>query len=138
MDLIRFGEKLRQAREAKKLTQEEVVERLGKKDITAISEYENGKRRLAAYELQDYASALGVPVSYFFEDVLPEDDLEIALVEWFRMLPGERAKRRIFTYMQATAQLIIGGDALPDNQTSAAYRLNDQKSAYTPRKKRNT
>jgi len=138
MDLVNFGNRLRQAREKNNLTQEQVVERLGRKDITAISEYENGKRRLAAFELPDFARALEVPITYFFEDVLPEDDLEIALVEWFRMLPGERAKRRIFTYMQATAQLIIGGDALPDNQTSAAHRLNDQRAPYTPRKKRNT
>ena len=139
MDAKQLGKRLKSARENRGLTQDELVEKLGGNRYPSdISEYEHGKRRMAAVDLPDFANALGVPITYFFEDVLPEDDLEIALVEWFRMLPGERAKRRIFTYMQATAQLIIGGDALPDNQTSAAHRLNDQRAPYTPRKKRNT
>jgi transcriptional regulator with XRE-family HTH domain len=110
MDLAALGSKIRQAREANNLTQEEVVERLGRKDITAISEYENGKRRLAAFELPDLARALNVPITYFFEDVMPEDELETALVEWFRMLPDDHSKRRIFTYIKATAPLVLGGD----------------------------
>ena len=70
MELEQLGKKLRAAREMRGLTQEEVVERLGKKDVTAISEYENGKRRLAAVEIPDYARALGVPITFFFEEVL--------------------------------------------------------------------
>jgi transcriptional regulator with XRE-family HTH domain len=108
-DLARFGERLKQARESRNLTQEEVVERFGRKDATAISEYENGKRRLAAFELADYAAAIGVPITYFFEEVIPEDELEFAVIEWFRTLPDETAKRRVFQFIQDTAPFIIGG-----------------------------
>jgi len=136
MDLIKFGLRLRQAREEKHLTQEELVERLGRKDITAISEYENGKRRLAAFEVPDFAQALGVPITYFYEEVLPEDELETALIEWFRLLPGERAKRRIFTYMKNTAPHILIGDEVDKPETPTGHQLNDQRAPYPPRKKR--
>jgi transcriptional regulator with XRE-family HTH domain len=137
MDLIRFGEALRRARESQKLTQDEVVERLGRKDVTAISEYENGKRRLAAYEVPDYAAALGVPISYFFEEILPEDEIELAVVEWFRTLPGPDAKRRVFVAMKEMAPFIIGGAETVYKEPRPVERtLNDQRAAFGKRRKK--
>jgi transcriptional regulator with XRE-family HTH domain len=116
MDVKALGIKLKAARELNGLTQEDVVDRLGKRTIASISEYENGKRKISAVDLPDFARALNVPITYFFEDVLPEDELETALVEWFRMLPDEHSKRRIFTYIKTTAPLILGGDKDQDSK----------------------
>jgi transcriptional regulator with XRE-family HTH domain len=107
MDLEQFGKKLRAAREMKGLTQEEVVQRLGKKDVTAISEYENGKRRLAAVELPDYALALDVPITFFFGDILAEGELETGILGWFRALPSDRIRRRMFQFVQQVTPSVV-------------------------------
>ena len=86
MDLKSFGAKLKDARERAGLTQAELVVLLGRKTVASISEYEQGKRRMAAVDLPDVARVLGVPITYFFEDVLLETDLELAVLEWFRTL----------------------------------------------------
>lgn len=135
MDLSTFGQRLKFAREMNHLTQEEVVERLGRKDVTAISEYENGKRRLAAFELPDMARALNVPITYFFEDVLPEDELELAVIEWFRTLPGRDAKRRVFTVIKELAPFIIGGETTYQLPKPIARSLNEPREKTGKRKK---
>lgn len=127
MELSQFGGRLRRIREAAGLTQEEVVARLGKKDTGAISEYENGKRRLYAYEVDDYARALGVSVAEIFEDFLPADDLDLALLDWFRRLPRDK-KRRIYNYIINSVPYIIGDE-------SDRHTLNDEGGAYPARKR---
>lgn len=126
--LKQFGEKLRVAREKQGLTQDDVVERLGRKDHGAISEYEHGKRRLYAFELADYAQALEVPIAYFFQDSLTaQTDMETVLLQWFRRLPDER-KPRIFKMLEAIEKLeplIIG--EMPSEQS---VRLNEPRSEY--------
>jgi transcriptional regulator with XRE-family HTH domain len=93
MNLKTFGHRLRQARERKGITQEELVVRLGVKDAPTISEYENGRRKLAAYELPDFARALDIPVSFFFYDELHSDtDFDAAILEWFHSLPKQKRK----------------------------------------------
>jgi transcriptional regulator with XRE-family HTH domain len=109
MDIRQFGTRLRLAREQKGLTQEELVERLGRKTTTAISEYENGKRKISAIELPDYARALGIPITFFFLDTIEaEDDLEVALLEWFRQLPSKK-RRWVVKHIRLLEPIIIGG-----------------------------
>jgi transcriptional regulator with XRE-family HTH domain len=100
MDNKTLGTRLKTARERLGLTQEALVERLGKKTVASISEYENGKRRLAAADLPDFARALQVPVSYFYADVLAENDLEGALMDWFRQLPTPRSRDYAYRLIQ--------------------------------------
>jgi len=107
MDNKTLGARIKLARERLGLTQEELVERLGRKTVAAISEYENGKRRLAAAELPDFARALEVPVSYFYADVLAEDDLESALMEWFRGLPTSHSRDRAYRLIQSVIPHIL-------------------------------
>ena len=126
--LKQFGEKLRIAREKQGLTQEDVVGRLGYKDAGAISEYEHGKRRLYAYELADYANALEVPISFFFQDSLQaQTDMETVLLQWFRRLPEER-KPRVFKMLEAIERLepLIIGEMPSEAQT----RLNEPRGEY--------
>ena len=63
------------------------------RDQKAISEYENGKRKLPATELPAYASVLGVPIGYFFEGEFHTDDLDQLLLQEFHFLPSVDDKR---------------------------------------------
>lgn len=56
-------------------------------DQGAISEYENGKRKLPAADIPLFATALEVPITYFFE---PEIDpsLDAAILNYFHQLPS--------------------------------------------------
>jgi transcriptional regulator with XRE-family HTH domain len=136
MDTIELGRRLRAARVARGFTQEDLIERLGKTRYASdISEYENGRRKMSVVDLPYYAAALGVPITYFFEEVMPEDDLELAVVEWFRTLPGPDAKRRVFTFMKETAPLIIGGEVIYHEPKPIERSLNEPRGKFTKRKK---
>jgi transcriptional regulator with XRE-family HTH domain len=87
-----LGQRIRQARERLGMTQEILAERAGK-DQRAISEYENGKRRLSAVDLPMFARALEVSLLYFFDgETSPKDD-DAALLEEFSRLPTPQAKQ---------------------------------------------
>ncbi|MEO8391721.1 MAG: helix-turn-helix transcriptional regulator [Chloroflexota bacterium] len=94
-----FGWRIRQAREGRGLSQDELAIRMGK-DQRAISEYELGKRRLAALDLPRLARELGVTVGYFFEETT-EDELEQVLLSEFRNLPNRSAKQAVIEIARA-------------------------------------
>lgn len=74
-----IGERIKQERKAKGLTQKQLGELSGTSEIT-IRQYEIGKRQPRLEPLRQIAKALGVTVSVFIEDEpdfwqnLPEDD----------------------------------------------------------------
>lgn len=103
MDQWELGQRIRRARERIALSQEALAEAV-KRDQKAISEYENGKRKLPAIELPTYAHALGVPISYFFDDAFPIDDLDQLLLQEFHVLSSKDDKQ---TAIQAV-RLISG------------------------------
>lgn len=87
-----LGLRIRRARERIGISQEalaDVIER----DQKAISEYENGKRKLPAIELPTYARALGVPISYFFDENFQIDDLDQLLLQEFHFLDNQDDKQ---------------------------------------------
>lgn len=92
MDTKLLGARIRQARESQGISQEELAH-LMSRDQRAISEYENGKRRLAAVDLPRLASVLNVSLLYFFEDVPNIHDLEYTLLEEFRQLETPAAQK---------------------------------------------
>lgn len=87
-----LGLRIRQARERRGLSQEDFAAAVAK-DQRAISEYENGKRKLAATDLPLFATVLEVPVLYFFEPDTEGDDLSAALLNYFQRLPTDEARR---------------------------------------------
>jgi len=110
MDPKQIGKRIKEARTKYGLTQEDVLERWGKKHPSELSAYENG-RKISANDLYEIAQAIGVPVGYFFQDSLTADeDLETLLLQWFRELPTLEAKRRTFSYLEQMKPLIIGED----------------------------
>ena len=76
------------------------------KDQTAISEYENGKRKVPAVELSIFAQVLQVPVSYFYEGDIQPDDLDHLLLNEFRKLPNLEAKQVVLQMVRALSSLL--------------------------------
>ena len=87
-----LGQRIRSAREAKGISQEEFAARIGR-DQRAVSEYENGKRKITVTDLPHFADVLGVPLSYLYEEALTSDSLDAALLKEFHRLPTARAKQ---------------------------------------------
>ncbi|MBP2072536.1 helix-turn-helix domain-containing protein [Thermoanaerobacterium butyriciformans] len=73
---ISIGLKIKAAREARGLSQIEVVERLAEKDINmsreTLSKIENGNRIVSAVELNALCKVLNIDINILFED--EEDD----------------------------------------------------------------
>ena len=65
MDPKILGERIREARERAGISQEDLAVAVGK-DQRAISEYENGKRKLSVTDLPMFARTLRVPLLYFY------------------------------------------------------------------------
>lgn len=105
MDSRLFGERLRQARERSRITQEDLAEKVGK-DQRAISEYENGKRRLSAVDLPLIARALGVSILYFFEGETISSDFDAALLHEFSRLPTDEAKKSVVELVRIMGDVI--------------------------------
>ena len=105
MDPAEFGSRMRQAREQRGLSQDELAVRIGK-DQNAISEYELGKRRMAALDLPILARELGVTVGYFFEETA-EDELDSVLLSEFHRLPNRSAKQAVIEVARAISDTLV-------------------------------
>lgn len=92
MNQEELGLRIRHARERIGMSQEALAEQISR-DQKAVSEYENGKRKLPATELPTLAGVLGVPVSYFFEGDFLIDDLDQLLLQEFHTLPTKADKQ---------------------------------------------
>lgn len=129
-----IGGRIKKARLKNGLTQEELGQRLGGKDVPSISYYENGKRRISAIELLEFSEVLETPIIYFFQDA-PEtqDEMETTLLQWFRSLPKER-KPRVFKMLQAIENIepIVLGQ-LPDEER---IKMNEQRAEYKAKGKK--
>ena len=105
MDSKTLGFRIRQARERLEMSQEDLAAAVSK-DQKAISEYENGKRKLAVTDLPAIATVLEVPITYFFrqeEEVYEFDD---ALLNYFHQLPTPEARRAMLHIMRILADVI--------------------------------
>jgi transcriptional regulator with XRE-family HTH domain len=86
-----LGARIREARESVRMSQEELAS-LVHKDQRAISEYENGKRKLSATDVPVFANALNVPILYFYEDEVSLDDFDRAMLAELQRLPTSETK----------------------------------------------
>lgn len=79
------------------------------KDQHAISEYENGKRKLPATDLSLFSQVLNVPLLYFYNGEVKIDDLDRLPLQAFKRLPDIDPK-------QAAIQILrIFSDSLKRN-----------------------
>ena len=67
IDLPTLGTRLREAREERRLTQEQAAEAIGSPP-TAVADIEAGRRSLSTLELSTLAKLYGRPVADFFAD----------------------------------------------------------------------
>jgi transcriptional regulator with XRE-family HTH domain len=86
LDAAWLGIRIRQAREHRQMSQEDLAAAVAK-DQRAISEYEAGKRKLAVTDLPRFATVLDVPLMFFFEEDASLHDLDAALLNHFHQLP---------------------------------------------------
>lgn len=87
-----IGRRLRLARELRGMSQEVLAHSV---DVSqdAISAYERGVRGIQSAELPLFAKALNVPVSFFYGDIYPADELN----DLYNLLP-EQARRLLIEY----------------------------------------
>jgi transcriptional regulator with XRE-family HTH domain len=86
-----LGLRIRQARERLRISQEEFAAFVSK-DQRAISEYENGKRKLPAIDIPVFAKVLQVPLTYFFEEEGMAGELDAVLLEYFHQLANRETQ----------------------------------------------
>lgn len=92
LDAKVLGQRIRQARERKKLSQEDFAAQIGR-DQRAISEYEHGTRRIAVTDLPTIARVLEMPLLYFYGEELNPQDLDEELLRQFHRLPDPQAQQ---------------------------------------------
>lgn len=105
MDPRWLGLRIRQAREVRGISQEDLAVAVSK-DQRAISEYENGKRKLAVTDLPAFATVLEVPLLYFFEPTVSSDNLDEALLNYFHKLPTPEAKQAAIDMLRILSSII--------------------------------
>ncbi len=105
MNPVLLGQRIRSARERLKMSQEELA-MLVSKDQRAISEYENGKRKLAATDLPSFARVLKVPVLYFYGGQLEGEALDETLLMEFHRLPTQRARQAAIELVRTLSDFV--------------------------------
>lgn len=120
------GQRLRQRRWMLGLTQQQVGDRVGIK-FQQVQKYETGQNRVSASRLWDLATALDVPVGYFYdglggapsEETSPTEDAagdpmadreSIELIRAYYAIP-EEPRRRLFDLAKAMSEAATGGGA---------------------------
>ena len=104
VDMQQLGRRLREARERRGLSQYEFADLISR-DQRSVSEYERGKRKIAATDLAVLAQVLDVPLSYFYEERLETDGLDDLLLKEFHRVPSEETKRAIINLIRAFNKL---------------------------------
>jgi transcriptional regulator with XRE-family HTH domain len=93
-----IGERLREIRKRRGLTQEQLAE-IVEVTFQQIQKYENGSNRLNTDKLQTVAQALAVPVSAFFDDDSHDERLlseqEMNLIRAYRALPSSEVREYV-------------------------------------------
>jgi transcriptional regulator with XRE-family HTH domain len=97
-----LGVRIRLARERLGMSQGDLADMVSK-DQRAISEYENGRRKLAATDLVRFAEVLHVPLLFFFEGALTEGDLDREALTEFNRLPTFQSKQAAIEIMRVFA-----------------------------------
>jgi len=93
-----IGDRLREFRKRRSLTQEQLAERIGV-TFQQIQQYENGSSRLNSDRLQQIAVALEIPIGSLFDDrderALTDDEMK--LVMGFRSLNSDEIRAFILS-----------------------------------------
>ena len=108
---VHVGKRVRHRRWMVGMTQQQLAEKVGIK-FQQIQKYETGMNRVSASRLWDIATALSVPVSFFFEGLESS-----AAIEADSTVPGD-----ILADKEAL-ELVRSYYAIPDNQRRRLFEL---------------
>ena len=106
----RIGQRLRRARLAVDLTQDDLAKKIGL-SFQQIQKYENGTNRVAAARIPPLAQALNVPIMYFYDAAepdatvdatLPDNVLRVARV--FNELEDGDVRSKLFALVKAVGK----------------------------------
>ncbi len=125
---VHVGKKIRQRRWAIGTTQQQLAGQVGIR-FQQIQKYETGANRVSASRLWDIATALGVPIDFFFDGLqsgmatagtMSEDDLlsdreAVELLRAYHAIP-EVQRRRLFDLARALSD--VATDTRPDASPS--------------------
>ena len=100
-----LGKRIREARERLGLSQEEFGAKISRTQF-AVSEYENGKRRIYAHDLPKIARVLRVSINYFFDETDEADTNEEVIIQAFRNLSSSKAKHIATNIMSQLSELV--------------------------------
>lgn len=129
---IKIGEKIKNTRKAWGLSQIDLAEKVGI-SFQQIQKYEKGNTRISVMRLYQIAEALGVDISYFFEEgkklhtlsdaslkysakgddpwnLLPLDKEEISLLKLFRKIKSKKLKESVFKQLKGIIDIQNMGD----------------------------
>jgi len=109
-----IGQRLRRARLSKGLTQQGLAEKIGI-SFQQVQKYENGSNRISSSRLLGIVGSLGIPITYFFDelggqDFVPdESELPDRVMRVARMLndmPDGDVKDQIFLLIKSLRKIL--------------------------------
>lgn len=110
---VHVGMRARQRRWMVGMTQQQLGEKVGIK-FQQIQKYETGMNRISASRLWDIASALDVPISYFFDGIDGAEDAGLQ--------PGARPKGDLLADKEAL-ELVRSYYSIPEAQRRRLFDL---------------
>jgi transcriptional regulator with XRE-family HTH domain len=114
---VHVGKRIRQRRWLVAMTQQQLGEKVGIK-FQQIQKYETGMNRVSASRLWDIAAALEVSVSFFFDGISEESDMEQTALELFGT--GERGD---LLADKEALELVRSYYAIPEEQRRRLFDL---------------
>jgi transcriptional regulator with XRE-family HTH domain len=110
-----IGEKIKFRRQDIGMSQERLAELIGV-SFQQVQRYENGRNKISVERIQQIATALSIPVAYFFDDAVPApiiSDLdeeyapsaeEKTLLKYFGRVSGKSARQFVITAARLAAK----------------------------------
>lgn len=105
------GRRLKQARQLRKLSQNDLAKRLNI-SFQQIQKYENGVNRIAASKLFEIAQILESPIAFFFDgiqtnsDQAPSDQLLSKIAKDVGSLQDEKIKKRVLSFINDVSDML--------------------------------
>jgi transcriptional regulator with XRE-family HTH domain len=110
---IEMGKKIRLRRVEQKISQSDLGEKLGV-SFQQVQKYEKGVNRVGASRLQQIASALDVPVTFFYDSDSKTREVEsllfldsafsLRLLRAYSRIKSQTVQRQLVTLMEAIAE----------------------------------
>ena len=110
------GNRIRLRRQLLGYSQEKLASLLGL-TFQQVQKYEKGMNRVGASRLWDMGKVLGVPISFFFEDMdetEPSDPMlrqeTIELVKAYYKLPNRKAVKHLYEFIVAMSKTVVNAE----------------------------